>query len=142
MRKNVKGISLSPQIGFRIENQQFQSQIQSISNTNETQPASSDFSNHLDWRKAEFYSKIQIQYRIQKWKTTLDFPLTYYRLAVRDTFLNQSQRINQVASRPRLNVGFEANSFWKFSGLTERQYSFGDIGDIFYGYLLRDYPKH
>jgi hypothetical protein len=139
MRKNVKGISLSPQMGFRIENRQLQSQIRSISTNSEAILATGNFMNHLEWKKAELYSKMQAQYWIRKWKTTLDLPLTYYRFVIRDTLLKQSQRVERLAFEPRLNVGFEAGSFWKLSGVAERKYSFGDIDDIFYGYLLRDY---
>lgn len=139
IRKNIKGVHLESQLGFRLENNHLQSDIQQNSVANEILPINSDFKNQLKWKKIEYYTKVQIQYRVQNWKVTLNLPITYYEFSIKDTLLKKSQGIKQTRFEPRLNAGFEVTTYWKLSGQIERKYLFGNIDDIFYGYLLRDY---
>ncbi|MFT4031721.1 MAG: hypothetical protein QM669_04825 [Siphonobacter sp.] len=138
-RKNVNGILVSPQLGFQFENQHLESQILRFITDDNSQWLTGDFINRLNWRKSALYSKIQFQYQLKNWKATANIPLTSYRFSIADSLLKQSQKVQQLAFEPKLNLSFEPDAFWILSAQFNRNYDFGEINDIYYGYLLKDY---
>ncbi|WP_162793513.1 hypothetical protein [Runella rosea] len=66
-------------------------------------------------------------------------PLNFYDFTIRDTPLQQQQRRKQFTFEPRLNASYDATPFWTLSTTIDRQNTFGEIDDVFYGYLLRTY---
>lgn len=130
-----KGFSVSPQVGFQVEKQRLQSQMTRAS----SETVGSEFENQLDWRKINAYIKFQTQYRHQKWRITLNTPLNYYDFLVQDKPLQQQQTLQQITFEPRLSTNYEATPFWTLTSNVGRRNTFGDIDNLFYGYLLRNY---
>ena len=129
------GFSISPQIGFQVEKQWLQSQL--TRNLSEGVGAASE--NQLDWQRVNAYAKLQTEYRHKKWRVTLNTPLNYYDFLVQDKPLKQQQTLQQITFEPRLSTSYEATPFWTLRGNVGRRNTFGDIDNLFYGYLLRNY---
>ncbi|RDB05877.1 hypothetical protein [Runella aurantiaca] len=135
----ARGFSVSPQVGFQVENQRLQSQIARGDGEEVLELVGGTFENQLDWGKIHAYAKLQTQYRRNKWRITLNSPLNFYDFSIRDTPLQQQQRRQQFTFEPRLNTSYEATPFWTLSTTIDRQNTFGEIDNVFYGYLLRTY---
>jgi len=136
LTKTLKnGFSVSPQVGFQVEKQRLQSQMTRAS----SEAVGSEFENQLDWQKINAYVKFQTQYRRQKWRITLNTPLNYYDFWVQDKPLQQQQTLQQITFKPRLSTSYEATTFWTLKSNLDRRNTFGDIDNLFCGYLLRNY---
>ncbi|MFN4147735.1 MAG: hypothetical protein ACK4GN_18070 [Runella sp.] len=134
-----KGFSVSPQVGFQIESRNLETQLKRSFEAETLERIGSIFENGLKWQKVHAYAKLQSQYRQNKWRLTLNTPLNFYDFVVEDTSLRQQQRQRQFTFEPRINASYEATPFWTITATISRQNIFGDIDDVFYGYLLRNY---
>lgn len=136
--KGIRRFTLSPKVGFSIQNQQLDSQIL-ISENNVESILSDEFQNNLRFNKTTFYSILNTQYRYNSWKVELDAPFKIQLFDRVDTPLKQKQDINRVTFEPRLLVKKELNSFWKTTFSASLKNTFGDINQLYFGYIFNNY---
>jgi len=91
------------------------------------------------WARGRYYVQPGLSYKADAWSTSLELPLSYYHFTATDAPLNASQRLQALVAEPHLSVRRDLGVLWNASvsaGLSNR---FGDIGQLNYAYLLRDY---
>lgn len=137
--QNIGKFSLAPQIGFQVEKQSLGSQMQRFSANELPTMIGNDYANQLEWLKVNAYLKLQTQYQKDKWRLTLNTPVNHYFFRVEDEPLKQQQNLDRLTFEPKLNVRYDLNPFWALSSSIDKKNTFGEIENLFYGYLLKNY---
>ena len=95
--------------------------------------------NNLIFNKTSFYTILNTQYRNNNWKIELETPLNLQTFKRIDNSLNKKQNLNKLTFEPRLSIKKDLNAFWKTTFSASLKNSFGDINQLYYGYLLNNY---
>lgn len=138
MTRRVGPFTLLPELGLELQKQQLRSGI-SYWNKNENTSLSGDFANRLDWFKLTAWLRLKSQYQKNAWRLELDAPLNYYRFNIQDVLANKSQQLSRLVPEPRFSANYTINTFWSANNSLSYRNIFGEIDDIYYGYLLRTY---
>ena len=136
--RNYKGIILSPAFGFSVQRQQLRSELTRVSSANPVQ-LGSEFGNDLSWLQTRTYVKLKSEYRKKDWRYTLETPLNYYQFSIQECILDEGQNLNRLAFEPRLGVTYEMNAFWKANVSVKRNVNLGELQNVHYGYILKNY---
>jgi len=136
--KGIKKFTFIPKVGFTIQNQQLDSRISTFENNIEN-ILTNEFQNNLTFNKTSFYSLLKTQYRNNNWKVELETPLKLQTFKRTDKSLNKNQNLNKFTFEPRLSIKKDLNAFWKITFSTSLKNSFGDINQLYYGYILNNY---
>ena len=136
--KGVKRFTFVPKIGFSIQNQKLDSGI-SLFESSVEDILSGDFQNNLTFNKSSFYSILKTQYRNNNWRIELETPFKLQAFNRTDTYLNKSQKLNRFTFEPRLSIIKDLNAFWKTTFSVGVKNNFGDINQLYYGYILNSY---
>lgn len=137
--KSLKGFSFDTQLGFLVEKQALESDIL-LQNSIETRSvASGEFRNNLNWLNQKYYVHLQSRYRKQKLNINLSTPLNFRRFAIEDAALSKSENLNRLTFEPRLGLNYDLNNYLTINTAASKSNSFGDINQMYYGYLLTTY---
>lgn len=136
--KGFKNFTVTPKIGFSIQNQKLDSGISLFENDTETTLAMS-FTNNLRFNSSSFYGIINTKYQLNNWKVELDTPFKFKSYNRIDNELNKFQKLNGLIFEPRLSIRKDLNAFWKASFSASIKNGFGDINQSYYGYILNNY---
>ncbi len=139
--KMLKGFSFDTQLGFLVEKQALESDIL-LQNLIETRSvASGEFRNNLNWLNQKYYMHLQSRYRKQKLNINLSTPLNFRRFAIEDAALSKSENLNRLTFEPRLSLNYDLNNYLTINTSVSKSNSFGDINQMYYGYLLTTYRE-
>ncbi len=136
--KGVKRFTFIPKIGFSIQNQKLDSRILIFENNIEN-ILTNEFQNNLRFNKTLFYSVLNTQYRNNNWKIELEIPLKLQTFKREDNNLNRKQNLNKITFEPQFSIKKDLNVFWKTTFLASLKNNFGDINQLYYGYILNNY---
>ncbi len=136
--KGFKKFTLIPKIGFSIQNQNLESHISLFENNIENILTSS-LQNNLSFNKSSFYSILNTQYQNEDWKIELKTPFKLLTFKRNDNNLNKEQNFNRLTFEPSLFIRKDINAFLKATFLASLKNSFGDINQLYYGYILNNY---
>ncbi|HEX8506862.1 MAG TPA: hypothetical protein VF630_15970, partial [Hymenobacter sp.] len=123
-------------VGFSEEMQRLTSALET---TADLVVAGPPVRNDLRWARGRYYAQPGLSYKTEAWSTSLDLPLSYYHFTATDAPLGAGQRLHALVAEPNLSVRRELGALWNASvgaGLNNR---FGDIAQVNYAYILRDY---
>ena len=138
LTRSYRGVVLSPTVGFTVQRQQLTSDLTGVSAGN-TNRFGRDFGNNLSWLQLNAYAKLKSEYRKKDWRYTLETPLTYYHFSIQERALDEGQRLSRLAFEPSLGVSYEMNAFWKANASVKRGVNLGELQDLHYGYILKNY---
>ena len=136
--KGFKNFTFIPKIGFTIQNQQLGGNISTFENNIENILVS-EFQNNLIFDKTSFYSIINAQYQNHNLKIKLELPLKFQKIKRVDNDLNKTQKLNDFIIEPTLSIKKDLNTFWNTTFLASLKNNFGDINQLYYGYILNNY---
>jgi len=136
--KGVKKFTFIPKVGFTIQNQKLDSRISTFDNDIEN-ILTGKFQNDLFFNKTSFYTILNTQYRNNNWKIELEVPLKLQTFKRTDSRLNKNENLNKFTFEPRLSIKKDLNAFWKTTFSASLKNSFGDINQLYYGYILNNY---
>lgn len=130
------GWSYSGQAGFSQELQHLSSAL-----TTTAEPASADLPlrNDLRWNRGRYFLETSLSGKFHTWDLSLRLPVSYYDFRAADAPLAARQRLHAVVAEPSLSVRRPLGSFWHVSADAGLTNNFGDIGQLSYAYILRDY---
>jgi hypothetical protein len=138
--KGIKKFTFILKVGFTIQNQQLDSHISTFdSNSNIENILAGNFQNNLIFNKTSFYTILKTQYRNNNWKIELETPLKLQTFKRVDNILNKKENINRLTFEPRLSIKKDLDAFWKATFSASLKNSFGDINQLYYGYILNNY---
>jgi len=95
--------------------------------------------NDLAWVRGKYYAQPAFSYKADTWNASLEVPISYWHFTIADAPLATAQRLRTVTAEPRLNLHYNLGALWYVSGGTDLTNRFGDITQLNYAYLLRDY---
>ncbi|WP_394993191.1 carboxypeptidase-like regulatory domain-containing protein [Emticicia sp.] len=136
--KIFKAISFDTQIGFMLEKQNLLSDISS-QNATELNKIGKEFSNDLDWLNQKYYINLQSRYQRGKLNINLSTPINYYIYKIQDKAFNKAETVNRATFEPQLGLNYEVNNYWKITVSSSKNNSFGDISQMYYGYIMTSY---
>lgn len=136
--KVYKNFTFIPKIGFSIQNQSLDTRI-SIFENDTMNILTNNFQNNLIFDKSSFFIILNTQYQKKNWKIELESPFKFQVLNRIDTYLNKSQKINRFTFEPLISIKKDLNAFWKTTFSVSLKNYFGDINQLYYGYILNNY---
>ena len=119
--------------------QEIQRLTSALTTTAESVPAGLPLRNDLHWYRGRYYLEPGLSGKSGKWEVRLRAPLSYYALRAADAPLGSGQRQRAVVAEPSLSLTRPLGRHWQVSADAGRSTSFGDISQLNYAYLLRDY---
>jgi hypothetical protein len=95
--------------------------------------------NDLAWVRTRAYLQPSLSYKADTWNASLDLPVSYYDFRASDEALAAGQRLRLLVAEPRLSARHDLGALWYASGGASLRNGFGDISQLNYAYILRDY---
>ena len=132
--KALKNFSINQRVGFLYETENLNSQIY----TDLTVVDVDEFQNKFNWNKAKIYSQSHVQYKNESWRFDVNLPLNFYNFKW-SNFQDNKRNKNTFVFEPRFSISNEITSFWKISATYNRSYQFGNVNQLYNGYILSSY---
>ena len=126
----------SGQAGF---SQEIQHLTSALTTSTETAPAGPPLRNALRWNRGRYYLESGLSRKTDAWDLTLSVPVSYYDFRAADAPLGAGQRLHTVVAEPSLSLSRNLSPRWHVSADAGLSNNFGDITQLSYAYLLRDY---
>ncbi len=121
----------------------FSEEIQRLASALETAPvpatAGALLRNDLHWARGRYYAQPGLSYKVENWNASLDLPVSYYAFTATDAPLGAGQRLRVAVAEPRLSLHRDLGALWYAAGGAGLNNHFGDISQLNYAYILRDY---
>ena len=121
----------------------FSEEIQRLASSLDTAPkpatAGPLLRNDLNWTRTRVYAQPSLGYKTDNWNASLDAPVSYYDFRASDAPLAAGQRQRVLVVEPRLSARRDLGALWYASGGASLRNGFGDISQLNYSYILRDY---
>ncbi|GAB3635801.1 hypothetical protein GCM10027422_13910 [Hymenobacter arcticus] len=121
----------------------FSTELQQLTSALETAPmpatAGPLLRNDLAWARTRAYLQPGLGYKSDLWNATLDLPVSYYDFQAHDDALAAGQRLRVLVAEPRLSARRDLGALWYASAGAGLRNGFGDISQLNYAYILRDY---
>ncbi len=95
--------------------------------------------NNLHWARGRYYLEPGLGYKKDTWQTNLSVPVSYYAFRATDAPLGAGQRLQTVVAEPSLSARRDLGALWYATAGAGLRNRFGDIEQLNYAYLLRDY---
>ncbi|NOX86315.1 MAG: TonB-dependent receptor [Chlorobi bacterium] len=133
-----KKLSITPLLGMTYRRQQLKSNI-FTTHLNEENEAGKDFSNNLKGRHFRAYLQTEIEYRKSRLTINARLPLSWHQVYLSDLVSGNGQKLDRFTFDPRLSADYKINGFWRVRGLWSYANRLGDIGGVYYGYILKNY---
>ena len=136
--KKIKEITVSPEVGVSVKNQSLGSEL-SVFDNNEAENIGGDFQNNLDFLSSRFYATSRFVYKKDNWNIRLTTPLNYRSFAIENATLNEAQDLNRLTFEPNFYIRNKLSAFWETSITANLSNNFGDMNQIYYGFILNNY---
>ncbi|GAB3730889.1 carboxypeptidase-like regulatory domain-containing protein [Hymenobacter agri] len=126
----------SGRVGFSQEIQRLTSAL-----TTSAEPAATGppLRNDLHWNRSRYYLEPNLSRRTDSWDLSLSLPVSYYDFRATDAALEAGQDLHVVVAEPTLSTTRTLGSRWHVSADAGLSNNFGDISQLSYAYILRDY---
>jgi hypothetical protein len=135
---NFNNFAFSPVLGYSYRQQLLTSNI--IANTNTIQNNDDLLvSNNLQGTENKLYGQIDIEYHKSKIIIKSKLPVLWHNVSLIDNSINDGQKLNKFFFNPSLSVNYKISNFWKTIATLRLNNSVGDIDNVNYGFILRNY---
>jgi hypothetical protein len=136
--KQMKGITVSPEVGISVKNQSLGSQLR-VLDTDGVEILGKDFQNDLDFLSSRFYVTSKFTYKRNNWNVRLTTPVNFRSFDIEDESLNESQSLSRLTFEPNLYIRNKISAFWETSVSANLSTDFGDLQRLYYGFILNNY---
>ncbi len=135
VKKNWK---FNSKLGFQYQDQKLNTSLQKVIDGN-SEILGTDFLNHLNLNRAKSYFQTDVYYETKKLKVSVKFPVSILVLKLSDVQHNREQSVRKILAEPLMFVEYDRNAFWKFTASAGYHVNFGTNGQVYYGYILKNY---
>lgn len=99
------------------------------------------FQNELSFAHYIAFAELGTQYQKKNWKINFDIPirLHYFQTHKNLQNENQNENIERITFEPNLRISKELNGYWKFLAGASMTNDFGNINQLYNGYMLQNY---
>jgi len=132
--KSINNISFSNKIGIKT--------LQQITNSNlykDGDKLYGMFENQNNNSNIESYIKPTVYFKKNGWNLSIDLPLSFNSIVIKDKFINQNDRKSIFLFNPYLTIFYENSAYWKFVFGLGNENKFENMDNILYSYLLTNY---
>ena len=136
--KKIKDITISPEVGVSVKNQSLESHL-SISDNDEAEILDGDFENNLNFLSSRFYATTGFVYKKDNWNIRLTTPVNFRSFDIQDAGLNENQSLSRITFEPNFYIKNKFSAFWETSISANLSNDFGDMGQVYYGFILNNY---
>ncbi|CAM4290504.1 carboxypeptidase-like regulatory domain-containing protein [Gillisia limnaea] len=138
MAKKISGVTISPEVGFSLQNQHLKSRL-AIQEGTRGEFLNGDFRNNLDFLSSRIYFTSRFVYEKDTWNFRLNTPVNYRAFTIEDFFLNRSQDLSRLTFEPDFYIRNKFSAFWETSVSANYSNDFGDVSRMHYGFILNNY---
>lgn len=125
--------------GFSLQSQQLQSALSVIQN-NQTVNAFADSSaNQTHWLRKRFYFEPAFDFPGDKLKASIKLPVSLQQIDYSDSLYHFSQSLTKLFFNPKITLSYKVATEKSIIFNYSLSNDFGDIQDIYRGYILRNY---
>ncbi|MCI1188948.1 carboxypeptidase-like regulatory domain-containing protein [Hymenobacter sp. DH14] len=130
------GWAYSGQAGF---SQEIQRLTSTLTTSAEPDLAGPPLRNDLRWNRGRYYLEPGLSRKADTWQASLSVPVSYYDFRAEDAPLGAGQRLRAVVAEPSLSLRRDLGPLWYVSASAGLSNDFGEISQLNYAYILRDY---
>lgn len=128
-------------LGFNLQAQELNSNLLSIQQDQQVQPASVSSHNQLNWNRSKLYTEGLYEYGGAEdvFTARLNLPLSYQHIAYEDRGFQLDTTLNRLFLNPSLNMKYKTSveNYFQFNYALRNE--LGTIDDLYRGAILRNY---
>ena len=138
MTKGFGRLTLSPTVGFSIQSQELDTDI-FLENGEEV--LDTDFKNRTEFLESSVYFKNAFRYKNKNetWNLRLHTPLQFKSFRLEDENFGETKKLNRVVFEPNFYANKRLSAFWEANASAGLGYIFGELQQLYYGFLLSGY---
>ncbi|MCX2837101.1 carboxypeptidase-like regulatory domain-containing protein [Salinimicrobium sp. MT39] len=135
--KALGKFTMSPKFGFSIQNQQLDTDI--LIEGEEVLEA--DFKNRNEFVQTSVYLKNSFRFKSkdETWNLRLSTPLEFKSFHLEDDNFEDSRNLDRLVFEPNFFVKKKISAFWEANASAGLRYNFGELQQLYYGFLLYGY---
>jgi hypothetical protein len=132
-------ITQSYKAGFSLQSQQLQSALNVMQN-NQTIDAFADSSaNQTHWLRKRIYAEAQFDLPGDRFKASISLPVNLQQIDYSDSLYHFNQSLTRLFFNPKINLSYKLETEKTISLNYNLRNEFGNIQDIYRGYILTNY---
>lgn len=130
--------TISPKFGFSIQNQQLDTDIL-LGDGEEVLDA--DFKNRAEFVQSSVYFKnaFRFESKDENWNLNLSTPLQFKSFQLEDQNFEEKRGLDRLVFEPTFSVNKKLSAFWDANASAGLSYDFGELQELYYGFLLNNY---
>ncbi|MBZ9629697.1 carboxypeptidase-like regulatory domain-containing protein [Salegentibacter sp. LM13S] len=135
--KALGKFTISPKFGFSIQNQQLDTDI--FQEGEEVLDA--NFKNRTEFVQSSVYFKNAFRFKSkdETWNLNLSTPLQFKSFQLEDQNFEEKRGLDRLVFEPRFSVNKKLSAFWDANASAGLSYDFGELQQLYYGFLLNSY---
>ena len=136
--KALGKFTISPKFGFSIQDQQLDTDI-FLEDGEEVLDA--DFKNRTEFVESSVYFKNSFRFKSkdETWNLNLSTPFQFKSFQLKDRNFEEKRSLDRLVFEPRFSVNKKLSAFWDANASAGLSYDFGELQQLYYGFLLNNY---
>jgi len=136
--KALGKFTISPKFGFSIQHQQLDSDV--FLNEND-EVLDANFKNRTKFEQSSVYFKnaFRFESKDETWNLRLRTPLEFKSFHLEDDNVEDSRNLDRLVFEPNFYVKKKISAFLEVNASAGLSYNFGEIQQLYYGFLLKGY---
>lgn len=135
--KSYKQFTFSPKVGFAYQHQHLESKIFTDSEQNFND--SNEFQNDLTYAKTFFFASTLIQFQQNLFKFNILLPIRTVTIKSLNKVSFNKKNLTKTVFEPNFSISRELGAFWKLGVSSSYENKFGNITDLYDGFIIKDY---
>ncbi|MGJ8548993.1 carboxypeptidase-like regulatory domain-containing protein [Winogradskyella wichelsiae] len=138
MTKKIDDFSISPKVGFAYKNQKLTSNL-SIENNEEQTQINDDYRNNLQLTQTNAFITNHLNFKKNRWTINFKSPLYLRSFKTENNVSGQDESMRYLNFEPDIFISKKLNSYWEASIKGSIDNRFGEIDNLYDGYILKNY---
>jgi hypothetical protein len=136
--KALGKFTISPKFGFSFQHQQLDSDV--FLNEND-EVLDVNFKNRTEFEQSSVYFKnaFRFESKDETWNLRLSTPLEFKNFHLEDDNFEDSRNLDRLVFEPNFYVKKKISAFLEVNASAGLSYNFGEIQQLYYGFLLKGY---
>ena len=136
--KALGKFTISPKFGFSFQHQQLDSDV-FLNEIDEVLDV--NFKNRTEFVQSSVYFKnaFRFESKDETWNLRLSTPLEFKSFHLEDDNFKDSRNLDRLVFEPNFYVRKKISAFWEANASAGLSYNFGEIQQLYYGFLLNGY---
>ena len=132
-------ITQSYKTGFSLQSQQLQSALNVVQNDQTVNAFADSSANQTHWLRKRFYAEAQYDLPGDKFKASLNLPVSFQQLNYSDSLYHFRQDLSRLFFNPKISLTYKIATEKTISLNYNLRNEFGSIEDVYRGYILTNY---